>query len=72
MSTTVRFAANLDIVGTVSGDGEILLVSDGCAAFEKPGIDAETVHRVNLATLNGEFCRVVTASEAISIIAKQQ
>lgn len=61
-------AANLDVVGSNTGGGEILLVGDACAAHEKGGIDAETVHRVHLASLNGEFCKVVSTQDVVEML----
>jgi len=72
VSTTVRMAANLRVVGE---GGEVVLVGDATAAHEKrlalgPGrgevVDAETVQSVHLASLNGEFCRVVSTEEALA------
>lgn len=57
VSTTTRMAANLGF-GTT-------LISDATAAFDKKGIQgetisAETVHQVALANLNGEFATVMS------------
>jgi nicotinamidase-related amidase len=65
VSTTVRMAGNLGF--------ETCLVADATAAFpmmDADGkiIDAETVHRVHLASLNGEFARVISTDEAVSLI----
>lgn len=56
VSTTTRMAANLGF--------EVRLVADACATFERKALDgsllsAETLHQVNLASLDGEFCRVL-------------
>ncbi|PTY36445.1 isochorismatase [Saccharospirillum sp. MSK14-1] len=61
VSTSVRMAANLGF--------EVTLVSDGTATFERTAPDgthftAEQMHNANLASLNGEFCRVLS-TEAI-------
>lgn len=60
VSTTTRMAANLGF--------QVTLVADACATFDRPDpsaphttIDAETAHQVNLASLEGEFCRLTTA-----------
>ncbi|KAK2810323.1 hypothetical protein FQN50_003054 [Emmonsiellopsis sp. PD_5] len=71
VSTSVRMAANLGVVngGGVGGEGEkgrILLVGDACSAFEKGGFDAETVHEVSLASLDGEFAEVVGTAEVVA------
>lgn len=62
VSTSVRMAANLGVVGK---EGEILLVGDGAAAHAKGGFDAELVHAVNLASLNEEFCRVISTRSVL-------
>jgi len=61
ISTSARMAGNLGYV--------VYLVSDATAAFQLTGpdgvpCDAETVHRVSLTTLHGEFAEV-TDTEAI-------
>ncbi|MGN8200136.1 cysteine hydrolase family protein [Salinisphaera sp. RV14] len=55
VSTTVRMAGNLGF--------EVVLAGDASATFERRAadptrIDADTVQRVHLASLDGEFCRV--------------
>jgi nicotinamidase-related amidase len=61
VSTTVRMAGNLGF--------EVWLVGDGCATFARPGpggvIPAEQVHQVHLASLDGEFCTVVSTQQAL-------
>ncbi len=63
VSTTVRMAANLGFCVTLAGDA--------CHACERVGPDgewhsAEIMHRVNLASLNGEFAAVRTTDEIIA------
>ncbi|EXF75686.1 isochorismatase hydrolase [Colletotrichum fioriniae PJ7] len=68
VSTTVRMAANLQVLGEdggVDGNG-VLLVRDAVATYEKGGFDAETVHAVNLASLDGEFAEVVGTEEVLA------
>jgi len=65
VSTTVRMAGNLGF--------ETFLVGDATAAFpmvdtDGAAIDAETVHRIHLASLDGEFARVISTGEAVSLI----
>ncbi|KAA8567687.1 hypothetical protein EYC84_008160 [Monilinia fructicola] len=72
VSTSVRMANNLRIVGIVENgvlvdEGDIVLVGDACATFAKGGIDAETIHQVNLASLDGEFAQV---RETVDVIEK--
>lgn len=54
-------AADLAVVDR----GKIFIVSDATATFNKGGFDAETVHRVNLASLEGEFANVVSTNEVL-------
>lgn len=56
-STTARMAANLGF--------ETWFVADATATHARGGFDAETLHRVELAALDGEFCDVVDSAEAI-------
>lgn len=67
VSTTTRMAANLHVLGDEVGpDGDgILLLRDGTATFSKGGFDAEMVHAVNLASLDGEFAKVCNTDEVI-------
>ena len=65
VSTTVRMAGNLGF--------ETFLVGDATAAFpvrDANGhvMDAETVHRVHLASIDGEFATVISTQEAVSLI----
>ncbi|KAI1268893.1 isochorismatase [Xylariaceae sp. FL1019] len=59
VSTTTRMAANLKVVG---GEENVVLVSDATAMFNREfeGVvyDAEMLHRMELATINEEFCVV--------------
>ncbi|KAI1413939.1 Isochorismatase hydrolase [Hypoxylon sp. FL1857] len=73
VSTTTRMASNLRVVSRTSptgelDEGDIILVSDACAAFGKGDFDAETVHRVNLASLNEEFAQVVNTQDVLNAV----
>ncbi len=62
VSTSVRMAGNLGF--------EVLLVGDACATFAKKTpqgelIPAEQVHQVHLASLDGEFCTVVSTQAVL-------
>jgi len=64
VSTTTRMAGNLGF--------DVILVSDATAAnphvgIEGQTIDAETIHQVNLASLDGEFCRVLRHADVLSL-----
>lgn len=61
VSTTVRTAANLGLVE----QGGILLVGDATATWARAGIEAETVHAVSVASLEGEFARVVRTEDVV-------
>ena len=56
-STTARMAANLGF--------ETWFVADATATHARGEFDAETMHRTALASLDGEFCEVIDAAEAI-------
>ncbi|KAL3458522.1 Isochorismatase-like protein [Aspergillus heterothallicus] len=45
--------------------GRIVLVGDATTTWAKGGFDAETVHGVTLASLNGEFADVMSTAEVI-------
>ncbi|PYH63888.1 putative isochorismatase family hydrolase [Aspergillus vadensis CBS 113365] len=45
--------------------GRIILVSDATATFAKGGWDAETVHQVSVASLDGEFAEVFGVREVV-------
>jgi nicotinamidase-related amidase len=71
VSTTTRMAGNLHITHHVGEDGgivegEVVLVGDATAAWEKPGgeWDAETVQAVHLESL-AEFARIVTTKDVV-------
>ena len=64
VSTSTRMAGNLGF--------DVKLVSDATAANPHLGIDgntidAETIHQVNLASLNGEFCTVLTCDDVVAL-----
>ncbi|CAI0653423.1 unnamed protein product [Colletotrichum noveboracense] len=73
VSTTVRMASNLQVLGDdggPDGNGEgvhgVILVRDAVATYEKGGFDAETVHAVSLASLDEEFAQVVSAKDVMT------
>ncbi len=62
VSTSVRMAGNKGF--------DVQLVGDATATFDRTGPDgtyysAELMHAVNLASLNGEFCRVVSTRDIL-------
>jgi nicotinamidase-related amidase len=63
VSTSARMAGNLGFTVTVA--------SDATATFDREGEDgtqyfAETIHKIHLASLHGEFCTVLTSEEILS------
>lgn len=56
-STTARMAGNLGF--------ETWFVADATATHARAGFDAETMHRTALASLDGEFARVMSTADAI-------
>ena len=62
VSASTRMASDLGF--------EVTLVSDATAAFERKGYDGvmysgEDIHRVNLVSLDGEFCTVRATEEVL-------
>ncbi len=60
VSTTARMSGNLGF--------KTFVAEDACATYSKKGIDgkeidAETLHLVNLASINGEFAKVLQTEE---------
>jgi len=65
VSTSTRMAGNLGF--------DVTLVSDATATFDRNGEDgthysADQIHKVHLASLNGEFCKVQSSKEVLSAI----
>jgi nicotinamidase-related amidase len=65
VETTTRMAGNLGF--------DAHLVRDATWTFDRVGPDgdahsAEAIHAMTLSNLNGEFCRIVTAAEAIATL----
>ena len=63
VSTTTRMAGNLGF--------EAILVGDATATFDRRGVDgayisADEIHRIHLASLNGEFCKVLSTDEVLA------
>jgi nicotinamidase-related amidase len=53
---------------------DVTLISDATAAFERNGYDGrhysgDEIHRVNLVSLDGEFCRVRSSAEILDKLA---
>ena len=67
VSASTRMASDLGF--------EVTLISDATAAFERIGYDGnhysgEQIHRVNLVSLDGEFCRVRSTEEVLDSMAR--
>ena len=65
VSTTVRMAGNLGF--------SVTLVEDATATFERTDhhgvhFSAESMHAAHIASLQGEFCRVVTTDEWLALL----
>ncbi|MEM7764147.1 MAG: cysteine hydrolase family protein [Pseudomonadota bacterium] len=63
VSTTVRMAANLGF--------DVRLVADACATHDRTDLQgqacpAAVVHRLHLASLNGEFCEVINTEAVVN------
>jgi nicotinamidase-related amidase len=62
VSTSVRMAANLGF--------DVTLISDATATFDRQGYDgarysADDIHKINLVSLDGEFCTVRSTEEVL-------
>jgi nicotinamidase-related amidase len=62
VSASTRMASDLGF--------DVTLISDATAAFERSGYDGvhytgDEIHRVNLVSLEGEFCRIRSTAEII-------
>ena len=65
VSTSTRMAANLYVTGE---NGKIYLLEDATATWAKGGWDAETVHQINLASLDDEFAEVVKTEVVVQAL----
>lgn len=52
--------------------GRIVLVEDATATFGKAGIDSETIQKISVASLDGEFADVFTTQKVIEALSKLQ
>ncbi|KAI1195312.1 isochorismatase [Nemania serpens] len=80
ISTSARMASNMRVVdhphgGVAAGHdapGEIIVVSDATAMYghhyKGEFIDGDTLHRLNLATLDPEFCLVRDTAEVLGLL----
>ena len=64
VSTSVRMAGNLGF--------QVWLVGDGTATFPRQGTNgerhsAEQMHQVHLASLDGEFCTVISTEQLVGV-----
>jgi nicotinamidase-related amidase len=65
VSASTRMASDLGF--------DVTLISDATAAFERSGYDGvhysgDEIHRVNLVSLDGEFCRIRSTAEILDKI----
>lgn len=68
VSTTVRVAANLGL----ADPGRIIVVADATAAWAKSGIDADTVHNVSIASLEGEFAEIMKTEDVVKALRRMK
>lgn len=68
VSTTVRVAANLGL----ADPGRIIVVADATAAWAKGGIDADTVHNVSIASLEGEFAEIMGTEDVVKALRRMK
>jgi len=65
--------SNLVIIGLTTDHCDVTLVTDATAAFERRGYDgvyysADEIHRVNLVSLDGEFCRLRSSAQLLDAL----
>lgn len=65
VSTSTRMAGNLGF--------DVTLISDATATFERKDMNGEHIsaaemHRINLASLNGEFCQIQTTNQLLATL----
>ncbi|MCJ1324369.1 hypothetical protein MMC10_001031 [Thelotrema lepadinum] len=68
VSTTLRMASNMHVCDWGEEKGDVILVEDATSAYDYGELSAETIHKVHVATLGHEFCRVVKTREAMEEI----
>ncbi|EJT82051.1 hypothetical protein GGTG_02025 [Gaeumannomyces tritici R3-111a-1] len=68
VSTTARMAANLQVLGGDGDGGAVVVVGDATATFERGPFDADTVHGVHLASLDGEFAHVANTAAVLAAV----
>ena len=61
----MRVASDLDIVGE---GGVLALIEDCSAAWNTGKFEAEVVHGVNVASLEGEFAGVVGVGDVLGVV----
>ncbi|WLD94380.1 cysteine hydrolase family protein [Alkalihalobacillus sp. AL-G] len=69
VETTTRMAGNLGF--------NPILVSDATATFDRKGVngemyDAETIHQMSLANLNGEFAEIMDTKTILELLVKSE
>ncbi|KAM0322024.1 hypothetical protein ACHAQA_009767 [Verticillium albo-atrum] len=79
VNTTVRMAGNLQVLGSKGGpdgNGEgvhgVIVAGDATATHPRANFDAETVHAVTLASLDGEFAQVRDTKEILASVFESQ
>jgi len=73
VSTTTRMAANLFVTSHLNekreiDEGSVILVEDATATWDRDGFDAETIHKVNIASLRGEFCEIMNTGQVLKML----
>ena len=69
VSTSVRMAANLGVVGE---GGTVYLIEDATGTWGKGGWDAETVHKVHVASLDDEFASIVKTEDVVQAVSNSR
>lgn len=65
MAANLRVTEHVDDETGKEASGQVILITDATATWEKGEFDAETVHKVNVESLKDEFCDVVTTRHVL-------
>ena len=68
MAANLRVTEHVDEKTRKEAPGQVILITDATATWERGEFDAETVHKVHVASLKDEFCDVVTTRQVLEEI----
>ena len=65
MAANLRVTEHVDEETGKEAPGQVILITDATATWEKGEFDAEMVHKVNVESLKDEFCEVTTTRHVL-------